>query len=79
MKKCTTGGYLLTERCNFDNIADRLMNIDIGILSNLSQRLSKGERVKPEMDAEKNCYQVISDLDHVASNVHGSITSKKYM
>jgi hypothetical protein len=79
MKKCTTGGYLLTERHNFDNIADQLMNIDIGILSNLSQRLSKGERVKPETDAEKNCYQVISDLDHVASNVHGSITSKKYM
>jgi hypothetical protein len=29
------------------------MNIDIGILSDLSQRLSTGERVKPETDAEK--------------------------
>jgi hypothetical protein len=55
------------------------MNINIGVLSDLSERLSKGERVKPETDAEKNCYQVISDLDHVAGNVHGSITSKKYM
>jgi hypothetical protein len=79
MKKCTTGGFLLTKRGNFDKIADRLMNIDIGVLSDLSQRLAKGEHVKPETDAEKNCYQVISDLDHVAHNVQGSVTSKKYM
>jgi hypothetical protein len=79
IKKSTTGGYLLTQRNNFDKIAERLMNINIGVLSDLSERLSKGERVKPETDAEKNCYQVISDLDHVAGNVHGSITSKKYM
>ena len=79
MKKCTTGGFLLTKRGNFDKIADRLMNIDIGVLSDLSQRLAKGEHVKPETDAEKNCYQVISDLDHVAHNVQGSVTSKRYM
>jgi hypothetical protein len=79
MKKGTTGGYLLTENYNFNNIAERLMNLDMGILSDLSKRLSKGERVKPETEAEKACYQVISDLDHVAGHVQGSITSKKYM
>jgi len=79
IKKGTTGGYLLTEKHNFDNIAEQLMNIDIGVLSNLSKRLSKGERVIPQNDAEKNCYQVISDLDHVAAYVEGSITSKKHM
>jgi hypothetical protein len=55
------------------------MNLDIGILTDLLKRLSKRERVKPETEAEKACYQVISDLDHVASHVQGSITSKKYM
>jgi len=55
------------------------MNIDIGILSDLSQRLSKGERVKPETDAEKKCYQVISVFNYVAGNVHGSITLKIYI
>ena len=79
MKKGTTGGYLLTENYNFNNIAERLMNLDMGILSDLSKRSSKGEQVKPETEAEKACYQVISDLDHVAGHVQGSITSKKYM
>jgi len=32
MKSGATGGHLLTERQNFDEIADRLMNIDVGIL-----------------------------------------------
>lgn len=79
MKGGTTGGYLLTERRNFNEIADRLMNIDVGILDELSKRLSKGERVKPETPEEMACYKLISDLDHVAGHVEGSITSKKYM
>jgi hypothetical protein len=36
IKKCPTGGYLLTERWDFDDIAECLMNIDIGVLEDLS-------------------------------------------
>jgi len=32
IKKGTTGGYLLAEKHNFDDIANRLMNIDTGVL-----------------------------------------------
>ena len=79
MKKSGTGGYLLAEKHNFDNIAERLMNIDTSVLADLSERLSRGDRVRPTTDEEKSCYQLISDLDHVAGHVQGSITSKKYM
>jgi len=79
IKKGTTGGYLLTERNNFQDIADRLMNIDTAVLEDLSKRLSRGDRIKPESPEEKACYELISDLDHVAGHVQGSITSKKYM
>lgn len=79
IKKSTTGGYLLTERRNFDDVADRLMNIDTGVLEDLSKRLTRGDRVKPETPEEKACYALISDLDHVAGHVQGSVTSKKYM
>jgi hypothetical protein len=79
IKKSTTGGYLMTERQNFDEIADRLMNVDTGVLDDLSQRLLKGERVKPVTDEEKACYKLISDLDHVGGHVQGSLTSKRYM
>lgn len=76
IKKGTQGGYLLTEKHNFDTIADRLTNIDIVVLEDLSKRLSRGDRVKPETPEEKACYDLITDLDHVRGHVPGSITSK---
>jgi hypothetical protein len=79
IKSGTTGGYLLTERRNFEDIAERLMNVDTGVLEDLSKRLMRGERVKPVTKEEKDCYMLISDLDHVGGRVPGSITSKKYM
>ena len=79
IKNSTTGGYLMTEKRNFDEITERLMNVDVGVLDDLSKRLSKGDRVKPVTEEEKACYQLISDLDYVGGRVKGSITSKKYM
>ena len=79
IKSSTTGGYLLTERKNFDEIANRLLSIDTTVLEDLSRRLTKGDRIRPETPEEKACYALISDLDHVGGHVQGSITSKKYM
>jgi len=79
IKKGTTGGYLLAEKHNFDDIANRLMNIDTGVLDDLSKRLTRGDRVKPDTPEEKACYALMADLDHVAGHVQGSVTSKKYM
>ena len=80
MKTGTTGGFLLTEKQNFDTVADtgRLMNIDLETMADLSKRLGKGERVKPETKEEKACYTLISDLNHVAGHVKGSVTFKKH-
>ena len=33
----------------------------------------------PETTEEKNCFQLLNDLDHVGGFVKGSITSKKHM
>src|ERR1700690_1057949 len=41
--------------------------------------MAEGETVKPETQEEKDCFQVIRDLDYVGGNVSGSTTSKKYM
>ena len=45
IKKGTTGGYLLTDRRNFRDIADRLMNINTNVLSEISTKLSSGDKV----------------------------------
>lgn len=39
----------------------------------------KSGPVKAETEAEKECFKVLNDLDHVNHHVQGSITSKKYM
>ena len=36
----------------------------------------KGERIKGKSQDEKDCLQLIHDLDHVGGHVKGSITSK---
>jgi hypothetical protein len=55
------------------------MQVDLSVLNHLSQEMEKGERVIPETDEEKLCFQLIKDLDHVGGHVKGSLTSKKYM
>ena len=79
IKESTTAGYLLAEKPKFDTISKRLMDVDMKVLNDLITRMEHGERVKPETDEEKLCFQLIKDLDHVGGHVKGSITSKKYM
>ena len=79
IKNSTTRGFLMTERQNFDDIAECLMNINVDVLGDLSERLSRGDRVKPVTEEEKACYKLISDLDHVGGHVPGSLTTKRYM
>ena len=79
MKESTTAGYLTAEKKSFHDITDRLMNVNLEVLSNLTKRMTEGERVKPETEEEKLCFKLISDLDHVNGHVPGSITQKKYM
>ena len=79
MKESTTAGYLTAEKRSFDNITDRLLNVNIQVLSDVTKQMTEGERVKPETEEEKLCFQLINDLDHVNGHVPGSITQKKYM
>jgi len=55
------------------------MEVDVNVLSDLIKRMENGESTKPESDEEKNCFQLIKDLDHVGGFVKGSATTKKYM
>jgi hypothetical protein len=79
IKGGTTGGYLLTKKQSFPLVVERLLNLDLDVLTDIAKRMTDGERVKPETEAEKACFQVIHDLDHIGRHVEGSITNKKYM
>src|SRR6266487_4287854 len=79
IKQGTTGGFLLAEKSKFEAISQRLMDLDTGVMEDLAKRMENGERVEPDTDEEKLCFQLLKDLDHVGGHVKGSLTSKKYM
>ncbi|KAK0447509.1 hypothetical protein EV421DRAFT_1680099, partial [Armillaria borealis] len=79
IKASTTGGYLLAKKEKFHEITDRIMRLDENTLTSISERLKEGKHVVPQTDSEKDCFQLLNDLDHVAYKVSGSLTSKKYM
>jgi len=79
IKSSTTGAHLLAKKENFPDIAKHLMNMDINVLSDLTNKMNGGEHVRPEIAKEKDCFQLIQDLDHVGRHVKGSVTNKKYM
>lgn len=79
MKAATGQSFLLVDHRRFTAITDRLLNLDQNVLSKIIEVSSTGDNFKLESDEEKNCFQVLKDLDHVSGKVQGSTTSKKYM
>ena len=79
IKNASNAGYMLANRKNVDKIAQRFKNIDRNCLSELVKKIKADNSYKLKTQAEKDCYSLIHDLDIVAGNVQGSITSKKDM
>ena len=79
MKANTTQSFLLMDQSRFKDISQRMMNINWTTLNELTQRMEAGEHISPKTEAEKNCFQIIHDLDAISGKMHGSTTSKKYM
>jgi hypothetical protein len=59
VKASSTGGFLLADKAKFNEITNRLLNVDQNVLSSLAKRLSEGEVVKPVNQEEKDCYQIV--------------------
>ncbi|KAH7903867.1 hypothetical protein BJ138DRAFT_1019940, partial [Hygrophoropsis aurantiaca] len=72
-------------RCYFrlDNSCSRyqtlLVRDNVQVLQNISDSLQNGASTSAKSEEERECYQVIRDLDHVGYGVSGSLTNKKYM
>ena len=79
IKDSTSGGFLLAEQHRFSDIADCILNLNNDVLDNLVNKLKEGQHYKPETQAEKDCYQLIQDVDHVAYKVKGSLANRKHM
>ncbi len=79
MKDSTTAGFILTKQSSFQDVCDRITNLDHNVLQDITERYRRQEVVKPETAQEKNCFRLLNDLDKVAEKVEGSLTSKRHM
>ena len=48
IKACTTAGYLLADKNQFDDIAKRLVNLKEGTLADLIEKMKKGPVIRIE-------------------------------
>jgi hypothetical protein len=78
IKNSSDGGYLLTHKHNFPEVATRLSNIRVSTLDSLVARMKEGT-VTPETNEEKDCFKLLNDIDYVATHVDGSVTNRKWM
>src|SRR6202790_3094394 len=79
IKDSTKGGYIPAKQKSFENIANCLLQINSDVLTDITERMINGERVKGDSPEEKDTLQLIHDLDCIGGHIKGSIISKKYM
>ena len=79
IKDSTKAGFILAKQKSFNNIAFCLLQINSDVLTDIIEHMIKGERMKGDSQEEKDCLQLIHDIDCVGGHVKGSIISKKYM
>ncbi len=78
IKNCGHGGYLLTQKGYFHDVAQKIVDIDREALDSIIDRAGAGEFVSPRTAGEKSCFDLINIVDRVASHVEGSATQKKF-
>ncbi|KAF8660543.1 hypothetical protein AX14_007424 [Amanita brunnescens Koide BX004] len=79
IKTSATNSFLLAKKPIFNDISQRVMQLNMNALKTLLHKMSNDEHVVASTEDEKNCFQILSDLDHVTGTVKGSATSKKWM
>ncbi|EIM81557.1 uncharacterized protein STEHIDRAFT_42280, partial [Stereum hirsutum FP-91666 SS1] len=52
--------------------------LDLSVLDSLIDKLKSGKHVDESSQAERDCYRLLSDLDHVSGKVKGSRTTQKW-
>ncbi|KAI0640828.1 hypothetical protein C8Q79DRAFT_895370, partial [Trametes meyenii] len=72
------GGYLLTASSRARELSALILGLNRDALDALVERGSSGAYLRPETTAEKECFELMAFVDHVAGHVKGSNTSRKY-
>ncbi|KAJ3474977.1 hypothetical protein NLI96_g12134 [Meripilus lineatus] len=72
------GGWLVTEKRLFDDVVERILNLDPDTLDALIKRGQEDGYVATQNEDEKKVCRILPLIEHASANVDGSITQRKY-
>lgn len=72
------GGWLVTEKRHFDNVVERILDLDTSTLNQLIQRGQENGYIVAETEEEKKCCRILPLIEHASAGVEGSFTQRKY-
>ena len=80
VRNASLASFLVTEKAGFPLMAQRLLSLDFAVLRSLVDRLERGPVASASLTRqEKDCFDLLRDLDVIGSHVDGFVTSKRFM
>ena len=80
VRNASLASFLVTEKAGFPLMAQRLLNLDFAVLRSLVDRLERGPVASASLSRqEKDCFELLRDIDVIGSHVDGFVTSKRFM
>ena len=80
IRNASLASFLVTEKAGFPVMAQRLLTVDFTVLRSLVDRLERGPVASASLTRqEKDCFDLLRDLDVIRSHVDGFVTSKRFM
>ncbi|EIW61749.1 uncharacterized protein TRAVEDRAFT_105289, partial [Trametes versicolor FP-101664 SS1] len=77
IRASTTGGFLLTERAHFKDVAAKILSTDKEVLQGLIDKGKSGWSSEMATPEEKQCRELLALVDFVAAKVPGSMTQRR--
>ncbi len=77
IRASTTGGFLLTERAHFKDVAAKILSTDKEVLQGLIDKGKSGWSSEIATPEEKQCHELLALVDFVAAKVPGSMTQRR--
>ncbi|KAJ3473050.1 hypothetical protein NLI96_g13157 [Meripilus lineatus] len=72
------GGYVVTEKRMFDDVVERILDLDPVVVDTLIKKGQQTGYIIAETEEEKKCCRILPLIEYASAGVDASITQRKY-